>query len=431
MKNNKGITLIALIITIIVLLILVAVTIAFTLEGGLFNRSKDAAKDTEMHMIYEIITSASEYENGYIKVKATAEGAKALLEDDDKPTTISPAALTDDTDEAILTVEGKTGTFKYRITREKIEIYDGEETPWYVLKPEEIEEIKNYPTDNPMYFEYALTDDEAEAMGLPTGSVMGYYYILNYSYSYMAGEDSIGYSLAVMCLGDSVLINCNNSDLQFAVGDFAAQQAGQGVTTVPQGVWFTVDENENENVDVNVYNGPYPYELNSAYINLDEDPLIFCPTYLNRVKEHFANSWYGITDQEAQDSLTNDGRYGYEVYFASDENEEKIVLFNLVDGALIIEGAEYNNEPACYILFYNTNYFSGHDSFTQEGLETGKWYVGSTTSMGPYDTGESCIRNNHVLLTEYTGPSPIQASDFDYIYSSSYLNKVINSFSAE
>ena len=45
--EQKGITLIALIITIIVMLILVGVTISISLQGGLFGYAKKAAKDTE------------------------------------------------------------------------------------------------------------------------------------------------------------------------------------------------------------------------------------------------------------------------------------------------------------------------------------------------------------------------------------------------
>jgi len=48
MKNYKGITLIALIITIIVMLILVSVTITIAVNGGLFDYAKKAAKDTNM-----------------------------------------------------------------------------------------------------------------------------------------------------------------------------------------------------------------------------------------------------------------------------------------------------------------------------------------------------------------------------------------------
>ena len=47
MKNNKGITLIALVITIIVMLILVAVTITMAVNGGLFTQAGKAKGDTQ------------------------------------------------------------------------------------------------------------------------------------------------------------------------------------------------------------------------------------------------------------------------------------------------------------------------------------------------------------------------------------------------
>lgn len=46
MKGQKGITLVALIITIIVMLILVAVTITIALQGGLFTTTKETAQGT-------------------------------------------------------------------------------------------------------------------------------------------------------------------------------------------------------------------------------------------------------------------------------------------------------------------------------------------------------------------------------------------------
>lgn len=51
--KNKGITLIALIITIIVMMILVGVTVAVAINGGLFNISEEASKKTEMEGIRE------------------------------------------------------------------------------------------------------------------------------------------------------------------------------------------------------------------------------------------------------------------------------------------------------------------------------------------------------------------------------------------
>ena len=58
MKGQKGITLVALIITIIVMLILVAVTISVALEGGLFDRARDARDKTKRAQIEEALTLA-------------------------------------------------------------------------------------------------------------------------------------------------------------------------------------------------------------------------------------------------------------------------------------------------------------------------------------------------------------------------------------
>lgn len=46
MKSQKGITLIALVITIIVMLILVSVSITMAINGGLFKNAGQAAKET-------------------------------------------------------------------------------------------------------------------------------------------------------------------------------------------------------------------------------------------------------------------------------------------------------------------------------------------------------------------------------------------------
>ena len=58
MKNRKGITLIALIITIIVMLILVAVTISVALNGGVFDNAKNASDKTKRQSEKEELISA-------------------------------------------------------------------------------------------------------------------------------------------------------------------------------------------------------------------------------------------------------------------------------------------------------------------------------------------------------------------------------------
>ncbi len=57
MKNQKGITLIALIITIIVMLILVAVTVTIAMDGGIFTKSKDAATKTQINADKETLNA--------------------------------------------------------------------------------------------------------------------------------------------------------------------------------------------------------------------------------------------------------------------------------------------------------------------------------------------------------------------------------------
>ena len=58
MKKQRGITLIALIITIIVMLILVGVTVSFTIgENGILSQTKEAKKEYEIGQVKEIFSS--------------------------------------------------------------------------------------------------------------------------------------------------------------------------------------------------------------------------------------------------------------------------------------------------------------------------------------------------------------------------------------
>ena len=68
MKTQKGITLIALIITIIVMLILVGVSVSVALNTGLFKAAQGAAKNTEAHRANETALS-----NGTINIDGTGK----------------------------------------------------------------------------------------------------------------------------------------------------------------------------------------------------------------------------------------------------------------------------------------------------------------------------------------------------------------------
>ena len=58
MRDQKGITLVALIITIIVMLILVAVTISVALNGGIFQRAREANYETKAAQVKEAMALA-------------------------------------------------------------------------------------------------------------------------------------------------------------------------------------------------------------------------------------------------------------------------------------------------------------------------------------------------------------------------------------
>lgn len=58
MRGQKGITLVALVITIIVMLILAGVTISVVINGGLFDQASNATEETKNGVIKDHITSA-------------------------------------------------------------------------------------------------------------------------------------------------------------------------------------------------------------------------------------------------------------------------------------------------------------------------------------------------------------------------------------
>ena len=74
MKEEKGITLIALVITIIVMLILVVVSVTVALDGGLFNSAKSARDNTtnEAEGEKEISTGTVNIDNKKVNIEEYA-----------------------------------------------------------------------------------------------------------------------------------------------------------------------------------------------------------------------------------------------------------------------------------------------------------------------------------------------------------------------
>jgi len=112
-KKQKGITLVALIITIIIMLILVGVSVSVAINGGLFRTAKQAVIGTEKQIIYDQILSSIQFTDiGEIDIDSTYEKAKAILEPQVKSVS--------DIIEGVFDVEGGNGTYTYTITEDEI-----------------------------------------------------------------------------------------------------------------------------------------------------------------------------------------------------------------------------------------------------------------------------------------------------------------------
>ena len=119
MKKQKGITLIALIITVIVMLILVGVTINVALNGGLFETTKSAVSETEKMAILEEIIEMTKWNN---KGEVDVEGTKTSVE------AKYPGAVWDEAT-GKLTIVGKQGTYEYKMTDNTIALWDDKGQP--------------------------------------------------------------------------------------------------------------------------------------------------------------------------------------------------------------------------------------------------------------------------------------------------------------
>ena len=118
MKKQRGITLIALVITIIVMMILVGVTVAVVLNGGLFKTADEATTKTEKEVIYDQIIGTMKLDNnGKINVSETYEAVENNFSDK-----VSETKWNEDNAEVIFKITGKRGTYTYKITGETIKI---------------------------------------------------------------------------------------------------------------------------------------------------------------------------------------------------------------------------------------------------------------------------------------------------------------------
>lgn len=128
MKGQKGITLVALIITIIVMLILVGVSISVALNGGLFDNARDASRKTQQAQVSEAAALAkAEVLSDYYNTPAA--------ETYTWPTGTEFAGMVNDYLDGI-EVSAEFADGKYTLSTDDVEYLDGESAPVVDLSEE-------------------------------------------------------------------------------------------------------------------------------------------------------------------------------------------------------------------------------------------------------------------------------------------------------
>ncbi|MBQ3145613.1 MAG: type II secretion system protein [Clostridia bacterium] len=128
MKGQKGITLVALIITIIVMLILVGVSISVALNGGLFDNARDAARKTQQAQVSEAAALAkAEVLSAYYNTPAA--------ETYTWPTGPEFADMVEEYLDGV-TMEAEMVDGEYTLSTDDVEYLTGESAPVVDLKTE-------------------------------------------------------------------------------------------------------------------------------------------------------------------------------------------------------------------------------------------------------------------------------------------------------
>ena len=121
LKNKKGITLIALVVTIVVLLILAGVTISLLLdENGIIAKSKDARTETRVSQIEDEVGMWKQHNFINKESNQAQESADTMLE-----SLISRKLLTEDEidrDQELITIKKKDGTIVKEISYSNVTI---------------------------------------------------------------------------------------------------------------------------------------------------------------------------------------------------------------------------------------------------------------------------------------------------------------------
>ena len=130
MKNNKGLVLVALIVTLIVMIILVNVALKENSKTGIIEHAEDANVGTESQAILEFFIAARSFdENNEIKILETAQNFVKNNEISDVKYYLTPdpfekSHLYENVSEKVIIVEGQVNLYKFKLTKKDV-TYEG------------------------------------------------------------------------------------------------------------------------------------------------------------------------------------------------------------------------------------------------------------------------------------------------------------------
>ena len=280
MKNNKGITLIALIITIIIMLILVAVTIAVAAKGRTFKNSTEAAEKTEEKAILEtIISSAEANYGGYYDVAQIEASAISTLKVE-----YGNGVREYSTNPVVIEVPGKYGTFYFEITPTNIRQVDKPtivESAFPELTQDQKTEIK--AIDGAYDYDEFDEGESSDGVVYSTGT-LDYYFIVE-------TENLVIYAIenkTVNVTGWIVNIQYSENDnyeyyMLFHGGNSATMVGGSeayGISNPADDTWYCLTPSTN---------GFVPYEGSAAPSSISISSGINCPSYYADLVASFSN----------------------------------------------------------------------------------------------------------------------------------------------
>ena len=417
-KSEKGITLIALIITIIVMLILVAVAVMFAMNGGLFKNAKDASAETEKKAIGETIFGSYILNNdGTINLTSTVSNARDALRADGKESEIAYSYPNANNPELIvLKVYGKTGTYYYEIKGgyelHVVELIEGEDeeentiltggeeeyvvtddgevtprggssTPWYVLTDAEKGELERKGKAT------VVTEEMAEEMGISTGSII-----------YTIASDGHHEFLYLETTVPAEVVALNiDYDIEFFGAD-ETNAAALEQYDITANAWL-------DKSDFEPYTGSCPIQL----FELAYNGYCFCESYLTRVISSFGTlNWYDIQSIAEYNEIAENG--GNNPFGNSDAKGVIIASDNLnfdtrTNDYIVLVGNAY--------LIVNLNGVGKYAYMINEAWGEQyyqKWFRFDDNSDDLDDITESA-------------PPTITGNEFTTIYSQDYLDRLL------